>query len=223
MADGFNVEMKPIDWVKPYAQNAKLHPAEQIERLAKTIKKFGWDQPIVTDEHGVIIKGHGRRLAAIHLGMTQVPVLVRADLSKAEANAARIADNAAFSMAYDTKTMQAEISRIMAEIPDLNLDDLALTQKDQDFMTKLLDETAAAGSLIEDHIAEGERAKKEADEAVDAADAEEIPLAKVFGFGKATRAEQRVFAQFQAVAGDRFPGDEKTALFSLMREVVATS
>jgi hypothetical protein len=78
------VELWDIERVKPYPKNTKLHPDEQIERLSRTISRFGWDQPIVVDKHGVIIKGHGRRLAALKLGLKKVPVCVRRDLSQDE-------------------------------------------------------------------------------------------------------------------------------------------
>lgn len=218
------IVMKPIDWVKPYPRNVKKHPVEQVERLAKLIKATGWDQPIVTDREGVIIKGHGRRLAAIHLGMTSVPVLIRTDLSDAEANASRIGDNAAVSLEFDTKLMQSEIAAIMRDLPTFDLSDMGLTTKEMSMMTEMLDSITAADSLIEDHLAEGDRAKAEDAAAVAAADAEEVGLAKVFGFAKITRSEQRVAVQFLALATDRH-GDEdpKEALFSLMRSVVAAA
>ena len=79
--------------VKPYVRNAKKHPPEQIQRLAKQIDKFGFDQPIVVDKDMVIIKGHGRREAALSLGMKEVPVVVADHLTEDEARLARIADN----------------------------------------------------------------------------------------------------------------------------------
>ncbi|MCV5918272.1 ParB N-terminal domain-containing protein, partial [Escherichia coli] len=66
---GLAVELRPLDWLKPYERNAKLHPPDQVRRLAATIRAHGWDQPIVVEPDGTIIKGHGRRLAAIELGL----------------------------------------------------------------------------------------------------------------------------------------------------------
>lgn len=77
----------------PYGKNSKEHTEEQIEKIANSIREFGWDQPIVVEPNGTIIKGHGRRLAAILLKMENVPVLVRNDLTSEQAQAARIADN----------------------------------------------------------------------------------------------------------------------------------
>lgn len=56
-----------IPEIKPYPKNAKLHPAEQVELIAKSIKRFGWQQPIVVDKDHTIIVGHGRWLAAAAL------------------------------------------------------------------------------------------------------------------------------------------------------------
>src|SRR5438270_12711821 len=121
------VELWDIERVKPYPKNTKLHPDEQIERLSRIISRFGWDQPIVVDKHGVIIKGHGRRLAAIKLGVKQVPVWVRADLTQEEADAARIADNAVIGMQFDTGMMQEELRRLLEDGESMNADDLRLT------------------------------------------------------------------------------------------------
>ncbi|MFH3639762.1 ParB/Srx family N-terminal domain-containing protein, partial [Acinetobacter baumannii] len=81
-----------VDDVKPYELNAKIHSEEQVAKIAESIARFGWDQPIVVDKNGVIIKGHGRRLAAIKLGLIEVPVLVRDDLNEEQVKAARLAD-----------------------------------------------------------------------------------------------------------------------------------
>ena len=83
----------PIGDVKPYEANTKTHPKEQIDKIVASIQRFGFDQPIVVDANGVIIKGHGRRLAAIQMNLKKVPVVVRDDLSRDEVRAARIADN----------------------------------------------------------------------------------------------------------------------------------
>ena len=53
----------------PYERNAKYHPTNQVEVIARLIDRFGFDQPILIDEDDVVLKGHGRRLAAIRLGL----------------------------------------------------------------------------------------------------------------------------------------------------------
>ena len=87
------VERVSRDELIPYSNNPKEHPEEQVNKIASSIKNYGWDQPIVVDGGGEIIKGHGRLQAAEKLGLDEVPVIWREDLSDAEAKAARIADN----------------------------------------------------------------------------------------------------------------------------------
>lgn len=193
------IVMKPVAWLKPYGANAKLHPDDEVKRLASTIKRFGWDQPIVVEADGTIIKGHGRRLAAISLGLAEVPVLIRADLTKAEADAARIADNAAFGMRYDTRMMQDELKRIMDAAPEFDLDDLALTEKDKTLLMAQLDQANDAVVII-DTAAEIDRVKEEEAERIAAADGETVAIAKALGFGKITKTQERTLVGFMAEA-----------------------
>jgi ParB-like chromosome segregation protein Spo0J len=76
----------------PYTRNSKLHTPEQVAKIAAQIIAFGMDQPIVIRPNGVIIKGHGRREAALSIGMKRVPVIV-SQLTDVEAAASRIGDN----------------------------------------------------------------------------------------------------------------------------------
>jgi hypothetical protein len=86
------VEMRPITSIRPYENNPRLNEAA-IDAVAASIKEFGFRQPIVADEEGVIIVGHTRYFAALKLGMTEVPVHVAVGLTPAQARAYRIADN----------------------------------------------------------------------------------------------------------------------------------
>ena len=70
------VERWNIDKLIPYARNARTHSDEQIGQIAASIKEWGWTTPILVDETGGIIAGHGRTLAAQRLKMTEVPVMV---------------------------------------------------------------------------------------------------------------------------------------------------
>ena len=67
------------------SNNAKAHPIEQIDKIAASTAAFGFDQPIVVDADGVIIKGHGRREASLRIGLERVPVFVRHDQGRAGA------------------------------------------------------------------------------------------------------------------------------------------
>lgn len=76
----------------PWRNNAKEHPPEQVDEIARQIEKFGWDQPAVISEGKVILKGHGRQLAAIKLG-SKIPCVIKHALTEADQVAIRIADN----------------------------------------------------------------------------------------------------------------------------------
>lgn len=83
----------PIADITPFEKNAKLHPKSQVDSIVRSIKEFGFNQPIVVDKKGEIIVGHGRYLAAQKLGMDKVPVLSLENLSATQVRAYRIADN----------------------------------------------------------------------------------------------------------------------------------
>ena len=87
------IEYWDIELLTKYKNNTKTHPDSQVDKIANSIKSYGFDQPIAVDTEGVIIKGHGRLMAALKLGMKKVPVIVRADLTLIQAAASRIADN----------------------------------------------------------------------------------------------------------------------------------
>src|SRR5262245_47044477 len=87
-----HVEDWPIGNVKPYENNPRLNdPA--VDAVAASIREYGWRQPVVVDEDGVIIVGHTRYKAALKLGLETVPVHVARGLTPAQARAYRIADN----------------------------------------------------------------------------------------------------------------------------------
>ena len=144
-----------IEWrdpgaLTPYSNNAKTHPREQIDKIAASIAAFGFDQPIVVDADGVIIKGHGRREASLRLGIEKVPIVARHDLSVAEIQAARIADNKTAESPWDEELLRLEIESLVE--CDFNLD---LTGFDLDEIDRLLQDTeTAAGNIDDDEVPE---------------------------------------------------------------------
>src|SRR5438270_7681966 len=213
------VELWDIERVKPYPKNTKLHPDEQVERLSRIISRFGWDQPIVVDKHGVIIKGHGPRLAALKLGLKKVPVCVRRDLSQEEADAARIADNAVIGMQFDTGLMQEELRRLLEDGSSLNVDDLGLTAKDQQL---LLDDLAVPSmdAIMGDTHETVEKQKNEDAERVAAVDKEEIPVTEALGFKKVTRAQARALTFLVANAESTTGKTGRDALMEYLATVL---
>ena len=132
------VEQWPIDRPIPYARNARVIPQQAIDKVAASIKEFGWQQPIVVDGDGVIIVGHTRLLAAQKLGLAEVPVHVATDLTPAQVKAYRLADNRVHEEArWDTDLLRIE----MEELLDSEVDAL-LTGFNQDEIDALLAEVA---------------------------------------------------------------------------------
>src|SRR5882672_8114587 len=87
------VTMWPLQQIIPYARNARKIPAQAIDKVAASLREFGWRQPIVVDREGVIICGHTRLLAAQKLGLTEAPVHVAENLTPAQVRAYRLLDN----------------------------------------------------------------------------------------------------------------------------------
>ena len=88
-----NVEIIPIAEITPYHQNNRKHGDLQVERIAKSIKDFGFNQPLVLDSDKTVLVGHGRLLAAKQLGMDALPCLIIKGLTEAKKRAYRILDN----------------------------------------------------------------------------------------------------------------------------------
>src|SRR6476620_12806336 len=68
------VEKRAVSALVPYARNARTHSEAQVAQIAASIKEWGWTAPVLVDEAGGIIAGHGRVMAARKLGITEVPV-----------------------------------------------------------------------------------------------------------------------------------------------------
>jgi hypothetical protein len=110
------------DRIKPYPHNARTHPPGQITFLAQLLRKYGPDQPIVVDEHGVILKGHGRRLAGIEGKLDGFWVKARTGMPEAEKRAMRIADNQVSLMSgWDRDLLRMEMHALKVDDYPLEL------------------------------------------------------------------------------------------------------
>jgi ParB-like chromosome segregation protein Spo0J len=78
------VERWPVERLTPYANNARLHSAADIDKIAASIRRWGWTMPVLADEDGVLIAGHARVGAAAKLGLTTIPVIVARGWSEEE-------------------------------------------------------------------------------------------------------------------------------------------
>ena len=206
--DNRQIEVWEIEKIIPYEANAKKHPQDQVNKLATAIKTFGWTQPIVVWGNGEIIAGHGRRLAAIQLGLARVPVIVRRDLTRAEADALRLADNRVTSTDYDQELIQSELQRLSAELEDggFQLTDLGFDAKEIDFVS--VDLGDIDDSLFVDDVAEAvEQQKQENAKSVETTDEIAAPVVDALGFKRVSIAQSRIIrdgiAKIEAKTGKK--------------------
>jgi hypothetical protein len=114
--------MMPLASLAPYAANSRQHPPEQVAQLAASISEFGFTVPVLVDDAGVLIAGHGRVLAAKALGLEEVPAIRLAHLTEAQARAYRLADNQlALTSTWDETLLAAELRALRDEDFDLGL------------------------------------------------------------------------------------------------------
>lgn len=120
----------PLEKIIPYPNNPRTHPDQQVELLATLMQKHGVDQPIVVDEEGFILKGHGRRMAAVKAGFEDFPVVIHRGLSDADKRAIRLADNqVALLSGWNEDLLRAELtdlSKAGYDMPLLGFDDVSL-------------------------------------------------------------------------------------------------
>lgn len=171
-------ELRDINTIYPYEKNVKKHPKEQVDKIAASIRKFGWrGNPIAVNKHGVILAGHGRRLAALQLGLEKVPVVVYADMTEEEERAFRLSDNRAAQSDIDALLLQEEVFDLGIDMLDGIFDD-----KELDFFMVEDLGTMNEEAFADDLAAVTQEQSQDTASAIEAADASEIPLARLFGF-----------------------------------------
>lgn len=181
-----------IDTITPYEKNAKIHNDKQVEKIANSIKEFGWvGNPIVVNEHGVILAGHGRRLAALKLGLTDVPIKVIDNLSEAAQRAYRLADNRVALSDIDSAMLQKELADL-----DFDLDGI-FDKKELEFMEANLGDFNA-DAFVDDIEIEVAKQAEEGVKKVAEIDAREVKIEKALGFKSIPGAEERHVARFMA-------------------------
>ena len=114
--EDLKVVYRKVSELIPYARNARTHSDEQIERIANSIKEFGWTNPILIDGENGIIAGHGRILAARKLGIEKVPTIELSGLTEAQKRAYIIADNRlALDAGWDEDILKLEFAELEKE------------------------------------------------------------------------------------------------------------
>ncbi|MCC6678178.1 MAG: ParB N-terminal domain-containing protein [Phycisphaerales bacterium] len=144
-----NVELRDIGSIKPYDRNPRRNDAA-VEHVARSIRLYGFRQPIVVDKDGVIVVGHTRLKAAASLGMTQVPVHVALDLTPEQAKAYRLADNRSAEIAeWDLELLPVELG----ELKDLDFDISSLGW-DAEELSEIMAPSGNAGLVDPDEVPE---------------------------------------------------------------------
>lgn len=108
------MELRKISELRPYENNAKLHPPEQIEKLRRSFREFGMIVPVGIDSQDRVIYGHGRLLAAQAEGWTEVPTVTVEDLSEDQRRAFVHADNLLGETGYNKDLLRSEMQALQA-------------------------------------------------------------------------------------------------------------
>ena len=148
-----NVE---IEKLKPYKNNARTHSDEQIEKIAKSMKEFGFINPVLVDGNLNVIAGHGRILGAKKLGMKEVPCLFIEDLTEEQKRAYIIADNRlAEDAGWDKELLKIELE----DLKNMNFD-ITLTGFELEDFDFSMDETKVIEDEFDETVPEEPTSKK---------------------------------------------------------------
>ncbi len=117
-----HVERWAVSRLLPHARNARTHSPEQVLQIADSIREWGWTVPVLVDEDGRLIAGHGRVLAAQRIGLTEVPAMVARGWSDQKKRAYMLADNKlALNAGWDEELLRLELGELKSEGMDLRL------------------------------------------------------------------------------------------------------
>lgn len=159
------VERRKVSELVPYARNARTHSDAQVRQIAASIEEWGWTNPILVDESGGLIAGHGRLMAADKLGLKDVPVMVATGWTEAQKKAYILADNQlALNAGWDTEMLSVELKDLEGEF------DLDLIGFNSDFLA--------------DMLIDGTEGLTDPDEVPDVPDEPQAKLGDVYKLGK---------------------------------------
>ena len=148
-----NVE---IEKLIPYKNNARTHSDEQIEKIAKSMKEFGFINPVLVDGNLNVIAGHGRILGAKKLGMKEVPCLFIEDLTEEQKRAYIIADNRlAEDAGWDKELLKIELE----DLKNMNFD-ITLTGFELEDFDFSMEETEVIEDEFDETVPEEPTSKK---------------------------------------------------------------
>lgn len=117
------VEYLPIDEIKPYENNAKIHTPEQIEQIKASIRQFGMNDPIgIWSKENIIVEGHGRLLACQELGYKEIPVIRLDDLTDEQRRAYTLAHNQlTMNTGFDLDILNEELENIEIDMSEFGI------------------------------------------------------------------------------------------------------
>lgn len=119
---GDRIVMNAVDGLKPYQRNARTHSKKQLRQIADSIRRFGFTNPVLIDDGGMILAGHGRVEAARLLGMKEVPCLALSSMTDAEKRAYVLADNKlALNAGWDEDILAGELELILTDVETIDI------------------------------------------------------------------------------------------------------
>lgn len=122
MSNKLQVEYVDINSINPYPNNAKLHPAEQIEQIKKSIEQFGMNDPIGV-WHDEVVEGHGRLIACNELGYKEVPIIRLDDLDDEQRRAYMLVHNQlTMNSDFDYQLLDIELDNIDIDMEQFGFD-----------------------------------------------------------------------------------------------------
>src|SRR5699024_8068268 len=128
-----NIEYMGLNEIKPYENNPRFND-EAVEKVAESIKAFGFKVPVIVDMNNVLIAGHTRIKASEKIGLKEIPVIRATDLTEEQVKAYRLADNkvAEFSE-WDYGMLEQELNEILdINMTDFGFDDLESELEEND-------------------------------------------------------------------------------------------
>jgi hypothetical protein len=208
------IEDWPLTKIRPYPNNPRVL-RNAAEKVAESIKAFGWRQPIVVDAEGVIIAGHGRFAAAQLLKLKKAPVHVAKELTPDQVRALRVADNKTATFAdWDDAKLADELSAIMEGLGDITSTGFSQSEFDALEMSALAElsklEQVNSPAPAQADEEPGEEPAPAGDEPAPSQD-EPPPLADMVPFNVLMTVEARQVVYDAVAAAKKQHGLEQTA------------
>jgi DNA modification methylase len=150
MKEHYKHSIKKVSDLIPYVNNSRTHSDEQVNQVAASIKEFGFTSPVLIDEQGGLIAGHGRVMAAKKLKLDEVPCIILEGLTEAQKKAYIIADNQLpLNAGWDLDKLKLEVETLQ----ELDFD-IEVLGFDDEFLDGLLDVQMEEGLTDEDEVPE---------------------------------------------------------------------